>query len=78
MMPSNTWYVYCPLHEETRCGYWSTFGGHLDIFINGFKKHIKKDHQELSGLLMRDAGGQIDRWIGDLIVENFGRELEAE
>ena len=77
-MPNKGRYVYCPLHEETKCGYWSTFGGHLDPFIKGFKNHIQKDHPELPGVLMRDMGGKIDCWIGDLIAETFGRELQTE
>lgn len=71
-------YVYCPLHEETGCGYWGVFGGHLDIFIKGFKAHIKKHHSDLPEGLRRDRGGKIDRWIGDLIVETFGREWKTE
>ncbi len=68
--------VYCPLHTATMCGYWSTFGGHLDPFMKGFKTHIRKDHSEAGAANVRNVGGVVDRWIGDTLVNQYGRTKE--
>ena len=61
--------VYCPLNDETNCGYWVCFGGHLDPFVKEFKRHVSDDHTDLPYSSTRMLGGIIDRWIGDLVVE---------
>lgn len=57
--------VYCPVEG---CEYWACFGGHLDLFVKSFKRHVRKDHRDLSAMDTRDKGGIIDRWIGDTLV----------
>ncbi len=61
-------HIACPLNEQTQCGYWCAFGGHLDSFLTAFRRHIRQDHSDLHPHDTRNVGGLIDRWVGDLIV----------
>jgi hypothetical protein len=66
--------VLCPIGG---CDYWCCFGGHLDPFIKAFKKHLRKDHDELAYGDTRDVGGFVDRWVGDLIVGAHSEPVAA-
>lgn len=70
--------LFCPLDEETSCGYWCDFGGYLLPVIKAFQKHVVKDHSDLSVMDTRTTGGLIDRWIGDMMVKTVGRPREED